>query len=411
MRVPRANVVARMLALPLIAALVATGCTGGEGKESTQSPTATVTAATSTPPPPPTTHPMLDAATRFGTVHTATVPAIDEQFTWWPQQLIPGSHLFVVSKPSGYLPCKVEGCQFPPPDPQNPAQIALWNFDTGSVEPLHTLRVGSQLPATGSDGHYFAWTEGCDHGMGGPWDLYAMDLSTGESWYVDSDFASKSGDSELSDVCPNTLTITDGKLIYSTVVANIANAPGNFVFEVRAYDLAKRTGSVLPLSGEYSGAHIGCSACGTSEGGLVSGPFEPLYSENGQVFWIGSGEQVCSTDNSCTTPNSLYVTDISNGNTRRLTSDLDHGGLLRFLTGNSQGRNEGASLWTEYLQVASGFVLWVDRPENVAMAYDLKSGDLVKLSDCSAGLVTADDQAIYWRCGNNQLYWVDLPRP
>ncbi|MGD0766375.1 MAG: hypothetical protein ABR978_08765, partial [Dehalococcoidia bacterium] len=368
--------------------------------------------AVATPSPLPTARPTLDAATRFGAVHTAALPAVDEQSTWWPTQLIPGSHLFVISKLSGYLPCEVEGCQWPPPDPQNPAQIALWNFDTGSVEPLHTLRVGSQLPATGSDGHYFAWTEGCDHGMGGPWDLYAMDLRTGESWYVDSDFASKSGDSELSDVCPNTLTITDGKLIYSTVVANVANLPGSFVFEVRAYDLAERTGSVLPLSGEYSGADIGCSACGKSEEGLVSGFFEPLYSENGQVFWTGSGEQVCSTSYTCTTPNALYVTDVLNGNTARLTSGLDHGGLLQFLTGGSQGRDEAGSRWQNYVQVVGNFVLWVDLAENSAMAYDVKSGDLTKLneSDCSAGLVTADDQAIYWTCGD-QLQWVDLPQP
>ena len=48
-------------------------------------------------------------------------------------------------------------------------------------------------------------------------------------------------------------------------------------------------------------------------------------------------------------------------------------------------------------------------PENVAMAFDRGSGDLIRLSDCAVGLLAADDSRIYWTCGDT-LHWVNLSR-
>ena len=60
------------------------------------------------------------------------------------------------------------------------------------------------------------------------------------------------------------------------------------------------------------------------------------------------------------------------------------------------------------MQLTSSFLLWVNRPENVAMAYDRSSGDLIKLSDCDyVRFLAADDSRIYWTC-EDTLYWVDV---
>jgi hypothetical protein len=400
------NVIAGFLLSLLVASFLAASCSGGNGKEAPPTSTATSAVAPPTPSPFPTARPTLDAAARFGTVHSAPVPASDESTTWMPAQLIPGSRLLLALKPGGSLPCG--GCQFAPGDPANPGKLALWNVDTGAVDHFRTLQPGDNLGPTASDGHYLAWVEGCHNAMGDPWNLYAMDLTTRQVWQVDSDFATVSGDPWLY-TCPSGIAIANGRLVYSTSVVNLA---GSYVDEVRTYDLATHAGSKLTLSGGVPNADIGCGACGTSEGGLAIGRFSPVYALAGQVFWTGSGEENCTGDNWCQTPAALYITDISNGNTRRLAPDLGNGGLLRVLTGSSQGRNERASLWEGYLQVTDAFVAWVDLPENVAMAYDTKSGDAIRLSDssCSAGFLAADDTAIYWTC-DNQLHWVDLPQP
>jgi hypothetical protein len=390
-----------LLALVLIIAVSAFGAAGcGDGeRKPPPSPTATPASAGPTPPSPsPTGRPTLDAAARFGAVQTAALPGFDEHTTWMPQQLIPGSHLFLVYHPPGYLDCA--SCQFPPGDPANPGRLGLWDVDTGTVDEFRTLEPGEQLPATGSDGRYLAWAEGCHTGMGGGWHLYAMDLTTREWWQVDADFATVSGDSSL-EICPPALAVADGRLVYSTAIANLS---GNYVFELRTYHLATRTRSVLKLSGDAPPIHIGCSACGTSQEGLVAGSFRLLYVDNGRLFWV-----VCSFGNACTTSSALYVTDLSNGDTRTLASKeaLDSGGILRFLTGSDQGRDASRSLWTDQMQITPGFVLWVNEPENVAMAFDRSSGDLIKLSDCARGLLAADDSRIYWTC-EGALHWVAI---
>jgi hypothetical protein len=396
------NVIAGFLLLLPIAAFAAS-CAGGGGKEAPPTSTATSTVAPPTPSPFPTARPTLDAAARFGAVHAAPVPAFDGGTTWFPTQLIPDSHLVLVYSPPGYLECETQGCQYPPGDPKNPGRLALWNIDTGAVDVFRALEPGQQLPATGSDGHFLAWAEGCRNPEGDGWDVYAMDLATREWWHVDTDFATVSGDSWL-DACPTALIVDHGRLVYSTAIANLS---GHYVFELRAYDLATRTRSVLKLSGDVPPVHIGCAACGVSEDGLVAGHYWPAYANNGQLVWVGPGQEACSSNYTCTTPNAVYVTNLSDGDTREITDNDD---ILRLLTGSDQGRSAGESRWADPLQVTSGFVLWVDRPENVAMAYDLKSRDLIKLSDCSVDLLAADDNAIYWTCAD-QLRWVDLPQP
>jgi hypothetical protein len=405
-------IIGLLVLLSLIAAVVAAACSSGEGKEPTSEPAVVTstspTAAAATPSPFPTARPTLGVTDRFKTIHYATLPTADDGSAWLPAQPIPGSRLFLVVAPQHYLPCPTEGCQYPPGDPNHPGRLGFWNIDTGAVDEFHSLQTGYQLPATASEGRYLAWIEGCDHGEGGPWRLYVMDLSTRESWYADSDLATSTADDSLSG-CPSAIAISNGHLVYSMSIANLS---GTYVNEVRTYDLGSRTRSKLMLSGDVPPVNIGCGACGGSDAGLVVGGFLPIYAAGGQIVWVGSAERTCGANSLCQAPNALYATDVSSGNTTILASDLDHGGLLRYLTGNSQGRNESVSLWADYVQVTSGFVLWLDLPENVAMAYDLNSDDLIKLSDsdCSAEFVAADDNAIYWACGN-QLNWVDLPQP
>jgi len=401
MRALKYSAIASLLLLVVVpSGLVGMGCGGDARGQASPSPSqiAPPVAAAS---PSPTAHPTLDAAARFGAVHADPLPAFDEGTTWTPRQLIPGSHLFLVFNPPGYLGC--EGCQFPPGDPEKPGRLGLWNIDTGTVDEFRTLQAGDQIPATASDGRFLVWAEGCDHGIGGGWDLYAMDLATEDWWYVDTDFSTISGDSWL-DRCPGPtdLAITGGRLVYSTAIANLS---GRYLFEVRTHDLSTRSGSILQLSGgDVPPIHVGCSACGTSAGGLVAGGFSLTYASDGRVFWFGDAPEACANGVSA----GIYVTDLSNGDTKLVVCWGNWKSALGFLTGSDQGRNPAVSRWEDHLQITSGFVFWVDRPEDVAMAYDRNSGDLIKLSDCSVNLLAADDDAIYWTCGD-QLNWVDLP--
>lgn len=398
------------LLLPVLLSVTIYGCSDESEKRAEEDRLITATVQPSPTPAPtltPTAAPysVSDPAVGFGPVHIERLPVTGNE-TWYPRQLIPGSRLFLVFKPPDFLGC--EACQFPPPDPENPGRMGLWDIDTGTVDEFRTLEPGRQLPASGSDGHFLVWAEGCAHGMIGGWWLYAMDVSTKEWWHVDTDFSTVTGDPSL-DNCAFSLAVDDGRLVYSTAVANLS---GRYVWEMRTYDLAARAGSVLSLSGEVPSVHIGCSDCGTSREGLVAGHMWPLRLDGARLIWTGPrlvDYQPCPVQD-CNQLRGLYSTDISTGETDALIAEgmLDSGQILSLFTGSAQGRRAGSSRWAEFIQLVPGLLLWVNRPEGDAMAFDTDSRRLIKLSDCVVTSLFADDDSVYWACGGN-LHWVDLP--
>ncbi len=398
--------VALMIVFSLVIGLHNADCSGERLRKAwatpTEEPTA-VPATLTTSPATPTSRPTLDAATGFGTVHSAVLPSDYGKPNWYLQQLIPNSHLFLISRPGGSLPC--DGCQFPPGDPANPGKLALWNFKTDAVDVFRTLQPDDSVPVAASDGRYLAWVEGCHNPMGDPWNLYAMDLNHGEIWHVDSDVASAVGDSSLYS-CPLGIEIAGGRLVYSTSIANLA---GTYVDEVRSYDLANRHGSEPTLSGDLPPINVGCPACNQSGGGLVT-RFAPLYSSGNQIVWVGEDKETCALG-ALQASQAVYVTDVATGDTRFLICKDDSGkdGLLQLLTGSSRGR-EGTAR-DDFVQATRRFVFWVPRPEDTAMAYDVKTGDLIQVADHSVDFLAADDSSVYWSSSDNTLHWVDLPQP
>jgi len=413
-------VVASFLACLALACLVMAACDDSDqqGETSpTPSPTAEATRVIlPTLTPSPTARPTLDAATRFGDIHSVALPALESAVegtaSWIPLRLVPGSHVFLVYSLPSFLPCEVEGCQFPPGDPEKPGRLALWDPQTGTVNEFRAMETGKEAAATGSDGRFLVWEEG-GYGAGG-WRLYALEFSTMQWWHVDTDFGIVSGNDWVSsgDVA---FVVGNGYLVYAAAIGYL---PGGSVYEMRSYNLVERTGRVLELSGDVPYGVIGSSTWGTAQSGVVMGRVSPLsVDENANVVWIGPRlveTSDCDDDPYCY---SAYSTDLATGETRVLYQEgTKHDpDLLLLLTGSSQGRNPGQSRWAEYVQAVGGFAVWVNRPENEAMAFEQGTGDLIKLSNCDAGFVAADEGRIYWTCWETDqngehratLYWVE----
>lgn len=407
-----------LLACSALGCLGAIACDDADPRsETSPTPGRTPTVAKRASPIPttsPTVSPVLSAATRFAEIHSVALPAVEPAVngiaSWRAVQLIPGSHLLLVHKWENYLPCEVEGCQFQHGDPENPGRLALWDPQTGDFNEFRAMEAGKALAGTESDGRFIVWAEG-GYGAGG-WRLYALELSTMQWWHVDTDFGTVSGNDSISRGDLG-FAVGSGYLVYAAAIGNFS---GSYLYEMRSYDLATRTRQVLELHGDVPGATIGSSIWGTTQSGVVMRTASPWYvDENANVVWLGPRLVVtleCDTE-----PYGLYSTDLTTGETKAIVQegtaqDLDP---LRSLTGSSQGRDPGASRWAEHLQVAGGFVVWVNHPEEEPMAFEQGTGDLIKLSDCDAALVAADEGGIYWTCWETdengqhreRLYWVE----
>ncbi len=393
-------------AAAVLAALMLLGCER-TGSSPTQTALPSETAEETATPPPPQGFQAETITRSLEPIGEVKLPVEDGRLCM-PMEALPSNTLFVSCR------ARIRSAE----DLKSiVTSLGFFNVETGALEELGSLKPGWQVLYHDNDGQFLVWTEVpiVDMSHAG-WQMFALDLSSHEKWLVDSDAVSQHnfGDRPYD---PD-LAVDSGRLAYFHLVPVESGEP---VSELKMVDLKTRESTVLlRLEGDVSSK--GTIGISLSRDSLIWIEYSHLPGPDGLL------------------PGELRLMDLSSGDLSVLAQGSSMGAWPAIGQGkvlHGVGRDEVALylmnlstgedklIWGPYLEqgslsIAPGYALWTDHSTRLAVAYDLMTGELIRIGGPDAQGVFVSGQRVYWEWrpedapdDSDEYYvsWADLPPP